>query len=82
MKIVYGIAMGLIALIFGLYFGGWICIIGGLMQIIREIKLAEIGSIMGILSVALGILKVCAGAVSGWVAVHLIAIPGYNIAKD
>jgi len=82
MKIAYGIVMGLIALILGLYFGFWICVIGGLTQIIGGIRLPEISSVMGILKIVLGILKVCIGIISGWVAVHMIAIPGYNIAKN
>lgn len=78
MKAIIGLAMIVGGIVLGLYVGVWVCFIGGIVDIIQEIR-AEQLEVMG---VAFGILKIICAGIAGWASAVVLAIPGGIILKS
>ena len=72
MRIAIGIFMCLLGIILGLYAGFWWAFVGGIMDIIGEIRAPELSA----MNLAIGIVKVFFAGLIGWAASLLFLIPG------
>ena len=79
MKRIIGAVMILAGIALGFYIGFWVCFIGGIVQLINEIKSPEAVVAMNI---ALGIVKIVFAGVAGWVSALVLIIPGWAIVQD
>ena len=68
-----GLLMILSGIFLGLYIGVWLCFVGGIVQIINEIKSPE-G--VNALAIALGIVKIFFASPIGWLSATMLFIPG------
>ena len=78
MKQIIGVLMILGGVALGLYVGLWVCFIGGIVQIINEVKSPQAVVAMNI---AWGIAKIVFAALSGWLSALLLIVPGVAMAK-
>lgn len=74
-KLVLGAVLCIAGVALGLYAGLWWAFIGGIVDVITEIRAPEL-SAMG---VALGIVKVLFAGVIGWLAALLLLVPGIGM---
>ena len=72
-KIIVGCLMCVGGLILGLYVGLWVCFIGGIVDVIGEIRADHLVA----MNVAIGIAKVLLASFFGWVSAMVLALPGY-----
>lgn len=73
MRSVLGFLMIVLSVVLGLYVGGWIFFIGGIVDVISAVK-AEVTIP---LDLALGIGKVVFSSLAGTASAVLLAAPGY-----
>ena len=73
MKVVIGIIMMVCGVFAGLYVGLWVCFIGGIVDVIEQVRADDIQA----MAVAIGVAKVLFAAVAGWASGLLLVIPGY-----
>lgn len=69
-----GCLMVIAAVFLGLYIGGYVCFIGGIVDILNEIKGTDPVSGLAILW---ALFKMFIAAFAGWVSFFLLAIPGF-----
>ncbi len=62
-------------LLFGLYVGFFFCFIGGIVQVINEIKSPNINSLI----LALGVIRILFSYIVGWISTLFIIIPGLKM---
>lgn len=73
MRAVIGVLLIVVGIAAGVYAGIWWAFIGGIVDVITEIRADEL-SAMG---VAIGVAKVFFSGLIGWVSVAVFAGPGY-----
>jgi len=73
MKQVFGFLLILVGIAFGLWAGIWWAFVGGIVQVIQEIRAPELSA----LGVAIGITKVLCAGLIGWVAGLVAIFPGW-----
>lgn len=61
-----------------LYVGIWICFIGGIVDIIEQIRAPELESLV----IAIGIAKVFFAGIIGWLSGALLVLPGLMLLDD
>lgn len=71
----FGVVMMVAGIALGLYAGIWWAFIGGIVDVITEVR-AEQLSAMG---VAIGVAKVLFSGVIGWLSAALLLVPGYAV---
>jgi len=59
---ILGVVMAIIAVLGSLYLSVWLCLVGGIVQIVEACKVNPVSS----LSLALGILRVLVTGLVGW----------------
>ena len=67
-----GVALIVIGVAGGLYLGGWLCFIGGIVQVVEAIKAEPVSS----WGIAIGLFRVVIAAFVGWVTFLLCSIVG------
>lgn len=77
MKIL-GIILILIGACLGFYIGLWVCFIGGIIQVIEQIRVEHLEASI----VAWGIAKVIFAGFFGWLSGLIFILPGYAILND
>ena len=77
-KEIVGLIMMVAGIGLGLYMGVWWALIGGIVQVIQEIKADDLEA----LNVALGVAKVIFSVFIGWVSAALLFLPGLLIIQD
>ena len=77
-KEIVGLIMMMAGLGLGLYMGIWWAFIGGIVQVLQEIKADEIQA----LNVAFGIARVVFAAAIGWLSAVILLFPGWLMLKD
>jgi hypothetical protein len=77
-KMVFGTLLCIAGVAIGLYVGVWLMLIGGIVDVITEIRAVEL-SAMG---VALGIAKVMLSSVVGTLSGLFLLAPGAALIKD
>lgn len=78
MKMILGLALMAAGIALGLWAGIWWAFIGGIVDVIREIRAPELDA----MSVAVGIAKVIFAGLIGWLAAALALLPGYALVKS
>ena len=78
MKQAVGMLMILAGIALGLYVGLWLCLIGGIVQIINAVKAPEVNA----LDVAFGICRIILTSFAGSISAMLLIIPGFAIVND
>lgn len=59
----------------GLYVGVWVCFIGGIVDVITEVRAVT----MVPMNIAIGIAKVMFSGFFGWLVAILICVPGFGL---
>jgi hypothetical protein len=62
LSLIFGILLFIAAILGGLYVGLWLCLVGGIVQIIEGAKATPISS----MDIALGVLRFFCTALAGW----------------
>jgi hypothetical protein len=75
MKIITGVVLIILGIAAGAYVGIWLCFVGGIIDVIQEIKADDL-SAMG---VAIGVAKIVFSGFAGWLSAVIGVIPGYAI---
>lgn len=78
MKAILGLALMAAGVVLGLYAGIWWAFIGGIVDVIREIRAPDLDT----MNVAIGIAKVLFAGLIGWAAAALALVPGYALLKS
>ena len=79
MKQLVGVLMILGGIVLGFYVGLLVCFIGGIVQLINEIKSPE--AVVAV-DIAWGVAKIVFAGLFGWLAGLLLIIPGLAMAKS
>jgi hypothetical protein len=78
MKAILGLDLMSVGVALGLYVGIWWAFIGGIVDVIREIRAPDLDA----MNVAIGVAKVIFSSLIGYVAAALALIPGYALLKS
>ena len=78
MKTVIGIMMIASGIVCGLYMGIWWAFIGGIVQIIQEIRAEHLDA----MSVAIGVAKIMFSALIGYISAAILLLPGLLMLND
>lgn len=76
MKKVIGIILIVVGVGVGLYAGIWWAFIGGIVDVVTQIRAPELSA----LSLAVGVAKILFAGVIGWVVGIVAVFPGYYLA--
>lgn len=74
-KTVLGVVLMAVGVGLGLWVGVWWAFIGGIVDVIREVRAPELNS----LSVAVGVAKILLAGFLGWVSAAAAFLPGYAL---
>ena len=74
------VGLGLIVLgvIVGLYVGFWVCLIGGIVQVIEAVRAKDLIAF----EVAVGVARIFFAGLAGYVSALLFIIPGYGMFEE
>ena len=72
---IIGLIMCITGALLGLYVGVWVCFIGGIVDVITQVRAEHLSAV----GVAIGIAKVMFAALGGWLSAILLIIPGWAI---
>ena len=72
MRIAFGIFLILAGIALGLYVGLWVCFIGGIVNVIDEVRAPELSG----LNVAIGVVKILGAGFCGTISAVFLIIPG------
>ena len=78
MKMILGLALTVGGVALGLWAGIWWAFIGGIVDVIREIRAPELDA----MNVSIGIAKVIFAGLIGWLAAAVALLPGYALVKS
>lgn len=77
-KLIIGLLLVVGGIASGLYVGLWLCFIGGIVDVIQQIRADELVA----LTVAIGVAKVLFAGIAGWVSALLFIAPGAALIKS
>ena len=75
MRPVLGVGLILVGVILAVYMGFWVCFIGGITDIIYQVRAPEVS----MASVMFGVLKICFASAVGYVSGMVLVLPGYTL---
>jgi len=78
MRLIIGMALIIIGITAGLYLGVWWAFIGGIIQIIDQIKAPDTES----LQVAFGAVRILSAGIIGWASAILFVAFGLTVIKN
>lgn len=78
LKEIIGVIMIIAGIIFGLYVGGWLFLVGGIVDLIEAIKATSTDA----MEIAIGIVKILCAKLVGGLSFYLLAVPGYALLMD
>lgn len=78
MKTFIGFAMVVAGILLGAYVGVWVCFIGGICDVIEQVRSEHIEA----LGVAIGVAKVVFSGLVGQVSAIVLVVPGLAIASE
>lgn len=78
MKTVIGVLMCIAGVALGLYAGLWLAFIGGIVDIINEIKAVDTNA----MNIAIGIVKIVFASAIGAFSAMILVIPGAALIND
>jgi len=73
MKMAASFLLMILGAVLGLYVGGWLCLIGGIIQIVEAI---QVSPIVG-LEIGIGVARILAAGVAGVFSAMVLIIPGW-----
>lgn len=73
LKTAIGIVLMLAGVVLGLYVGVWLCLVGGIVDIVEVIKSQGIDA----MKIAWGIVKVLCSGLFGMLSAYVLLIPGW-----
>lgn len=76
MKPIMGILMILAGVAFGIYVGFWICLVGGLVDMVDYFKAGEFFGVLW------GGLKFLLAGIAGWLSAGILILPGVALIDD
>lgn len=71
-----GVGMILAGVVLGVYVGFWICLIGGIVDIVNNFNYGDVGGVLW------GALKFFFAGLAGYASAALLVIPGAAMIKD
>lgn len=74
-KLIIGLILIVCGIVLGAYVGIWICFVGGIIDVINEIRADELSAVV----VAIGVAKVLFANFIGFVAAIALIIPGAGL---
>lgn len=77
-KELIGLVMIVGGIALGLFVGVWICFVGGIVDIIEQVRAVN----MSAMAVAWGIAKVVFAGLFGWLSAIILILPGMAILDD
>jgi uncharacterized membrane protein len=78
MKTLIGIVLIIAGIALGLYLGVWVMFIGGIVDIIDQIKSPELSA----MAVAWGVVKIVFAGFIGWLVALILILPGIGMVAD
>jgi hypothetical protein len=75
MRQIIGFVLMVIGVVLGLYVGIWVCFVGGIVDVIMQIRAEHLQA--G--AVAWGVAKVVFATLFGWLSAFVLVIPGYTM---
>lgn len=72
MEKIIGVLLIIGGIVLGLYVGVWVCFVGGIVQIIEQIRADNLIA----LQVGIGIAKMVFAGVAGWLSAIMLILPG------
>lgn len=79
MKTLLGLLLVILSIVFGLYVGFYLCLVGGIVGIIQHVKSAETISAVVI---AFNLLRIMAVSLAGWLTFMILFLPGLALLKS
>jgi len=73
MKFIAGVLSVVTGLAFGAYFGLWWAFIGGIVDVVREVRAEDLDATL----LAVGVAKVFFSGAIGWLSAAIWIVPGY-----
>ena len=70
-----GVILMVLGAILGLYVGVWLCFIGGIIDVIEQIRAEHLEATV----IAIGIAKILFAGLFGWISAALLMVPGYGL---
>jgi hypothetical protein len=78
MKAIIGLLLVILGIACGLYAGIWWAFIGGIVDVITEVRAPDLSA----LNVAIGVAKILFAGLIGWVAAMVLILPGVAFIKS
>jgi len=75
---VVGSVMIVAGVALGLYVGLWVCFVGGIVDVIEQIRAEHLEALV----VAWGVAKILFAGLFGWIAAAVLLIPGVALFND
>jgi hypothetical protein len=77
MKIM-GIVLIMIGILVGLYMGVWVMFVGGIVQIVEQLRAEH----LIVSKLAWGVIRVVLSGFVGWLSALCFIVPGYTMTQD
>lgn len=75
MKLALGLILVVCGVVLGLYVGGWVCFVGGIIDVIEAIRADALSA----MAVAVGVAKVVFAGFFGWLSFAVLGVPGLTL---
>lgn len=73
MKTITGLLLIIVGVLLGLYVGVWVSFIGGIVDVIHQIRAPELST----MALAWGIAKIFCAGLFGWLSAFVFIVPGW-----
>lgn len=83
MKTLFGVILIFLSVVLGLYVGGWVLFVGGIIDILEAVRdfFAIEGHVLEVMKIVWGIVKMCIASIVGWLVWLILFIPGLTMLK-
>jgi hypothetical protein len=71
-KLIIGVLLILSGIALGAYVGIWLCFIGGIIDVIEQVRAVDLSAS----TVAIGVAKVLFSGFAGWLSAVVLVLPG------
>lgn len=78
MKTAIGCVMMLAGLVLGLYVGVWLCLVGGIVQLINGAMAVPVDA----MAIAIGVARVLTAGFFGWLSAAVLLFPGAALVQE
>lgn len=78
MKLVFGVGLIIAGIAFGVYVGLWLCLVGGIIQIVGAFQASPVVG----MDIALGIIRILFAGAAGGLSAFVAVIPGMAICAN